>query len=62
MKKLLAILVLGLLWCNTGFADYSDLNQLEMTTSDECKVLKIKKYRSDDYYNFYIHLYLQRDY
>ena len=52
MKKLLGILVLSLLWCNVGFADYSDLKHLEMTISDECKVLKIWKHRMNDYYNF----------
>ena len=53
MKKLLGIVVLGLLWCNVVFADYSDLKHLEMTISDECKVLSIGKHRMNDYYNFH---------
>ena len=31
MKKLLAIVVLGLLWCNVGFAEKVNLNKLKFS-------------------------------
>ena len=37
MKKLLAILVLGLMWCNVGFADELSVNSL---LQDGYKIIK----------------------
>ena len=34
MKKLLSIIVLGLLWCSTGFSDISD-KDLELIISNQ---------------------------
>ena len=46
MKKLLGILVLGLLWCNTGFAfnGLKGINefQLEVIAHEECGITKSK--------------------
>ena len=43
MKKLLGIVILGLLWCNLGFADESELN-IEIKKAVEEKFdVKVKK-------------------
>ena len=46
MKKLLGILVLGLLWCNTGFAEEreSELNNLfkQLKNSETTKAIEIE--------------------
>ena len=61
MKKLLGILVLGLLWCNVGFAEYSSkLENVELLT--ECTDLKIRKWRNGDDYTFNFENYSGIDY
>ena len=48
MKKLLAILVLGLLWCNVGFAEEMLIPSEEVLNS-ACKELKKTKLECDDF-------------
>ena len=47
MKKLLGILVLGLLWCNVGFAEKSEIS--EEFLNDTCEKLKKSKLECDDF-------------
>ena len=43
MKKLLGIVVLGLLWCNVSFADQSELNIEIKKTAQETEPIKINE-------------------
>ena len=43
MKKLLGIVVLGLLWCNVSFADQSDLNIEIKKAAQETEPIKINE-------------------
>ena len=52
MKKLLGILVLGLLWCSISFAD--TLKNVELHMAPECGNIEVKKSRIGDSYIFNI--------
>ena len=52
MKKLLGIVVLGLLWCSILFAD--TLKNVELHIASECGNIEVKKSRKGDSYIFNI--------
>ena len=49
MKKFLGILVLGLLWCNVGFAEWLKVGK----TDDVIAYLEIDRIKSDSNYVYY---------